>query len=187
MTVAPARYAEHRQMPWQNGLGTTREVARHPADGAVGWRVSIAEVARDSDFSVLPGLDRVIVPCDEAGMRLTVDGVTHDLPAYRPFRFAGEAATSCRVDRPARDLNVMTRRGVYAADVAVRPGGGPVAGRAGEVTFVVPLTGSCTAAGDGLSGTVVLGALDALRLDAGDRCDLDGAGRLAVVRIRRLG
>ena len=45
-------------------------------------------------------------------MRLTVDGVGHDLGLYQPLTFNGAATTSCELPAgPTRDLNLMTTVG----------------------------------------------------------------------------
>ena len=45
----------YRAMPWKNGQGITHEIAREPAAGdSFLWRLSIAEVAADGDFSLVP-------------------------------------------------------------------------------------------------------------------------------------
>jgi environmental stress-induced protein Ves len=142
--------------------------------------VSIADVDASGPFSTFPGVDRVITPCAGPALRLTVDGTEHDLAPYEPFSFPGEASTSCEITAPTRDLNVMTRRGVWTADVRVVPAGGELEARASEVTFAVLLSGSATAAGTGLE----LGTLDGLRPVPGGVTELAGSGRLAIVRIR---
>ncbi|MFM7247546.1 MAG: HutD family protein, partial [Actinomycetota bacterium] len=44
-----------REMPWANGLGTTREIALDPDAGAGGapfrWRLSMADLAGPGPFS----------------------------------------------------------------------------------------------------------------------------------------
>jgi environmental stress-induced protein Ves len=119
--IAPSEY---RRMPWNNGGGTTWEVAIHPpgADwGSFQWRISIAEIERDGDFSSLPGIDRALVVLAGNGMTLT--GAAEralDLRAYDCVAFAGEAHVHSRLfDGATRDFNVMTRRGAARASVRV--------------------------------------------------------------------
>jgi environmental stress-induced protein Ves len=109
------RSAEHRVVPWANGLGVTADVFLGPA-GADDWtwRLSIADVSDDLPFSYMPGIDRHIVVAQGEGMALTIDGA----PEHRmdrstpPLSFAGESATTCRLlDGPIADLNLMLRRG----------------------------------------------------------------------------
>ena len=59
MTHRILRSPDHRRMPWKNGRGETTEIAVHPAGASIddfGWRVSMAGVAEDGDFSLFPGI-----------------------------------------------------------------------------------------------------------------------------------
>ena len=113
------RFADIRPEPWRNGGGVTRELASHPKaasaqDGAWDWRVSIADVSKAGDFSVFPGMERVITIIDGELLLLTVDGSEHPLEKYRPFRFSGEAASSATLPTgDIRDLNVIAREGAF--------------------------------------------------------------------------
>ncbi|MEV7663376.1 HutD family protein [Paenarthrobacter sp. NPDC089316] len=113
------RFADVRPEPWRNGGGVTRELASHPKaasaqDGAWDWRVSIADVSKAGDFSVFPGMERVITIIDGELLLLTVDGSEHPLEKYRPFRFSGEAASSATLPTgDIRDLNVIAREGAF--------------------------------------------------------------------------
>ena len=101
-------------MPWANGGGRTLEVARCWAgSGPFDWRVSIAKVSTSGAFTVLPGIDRVLVLLDVLVMTLTVAGREHQLVCGAPFVFDGGAATSCRV--------VRRRRGRSSSKPAVAP------------------------------------------------------------------
>ncbi|TQS93031.1 HutD family protein [Arthrobacter sp. TS-15] len=113
------RFADIRPEPWRNGGGVTRELASHPKaasaqDGAWDWRVSIADVSKAGEFSVFPGMERVITIIDGELLLLTVDGSEHPLEKYRPFRFSGEAASSATLPTgDIRDLNVIAREGAF--------------------------------------------------------------------------
>ncbi|MET3952191.1 HutD family protein [Arthrobacter sp. UYEF36] len=116
------RYAELKAHPWRNGGGVTRELASHPTaaatqDSTAGgwdWRVSIAEVSKAGDFSAFPGMDRVLTVLEGELLLLSVDGAEHPLEKYRPFRFSGDAAAAGALPTgDIRDLNVITRRGVF--------------------------------------------------------------------------
>lgn len=172
------RFATLRTQPWRNGGGQTRELAAEPGGHGFAWRLSIADVDAGGPFSAFPGVDRVITLCDGPGMSLLVDGVEHELAPDEPFRFPGEAKTSCRISAPTRDLNVMTRRGTCTADMRVVPAAGELVARPGETTFAVLLSGTAT-----VESHVELHALDTLRLVPGTVCQIEGDGRLAVVRI----
>ncbi len=110
--------------PWKNGGGTTREIAAHPQGAGIeafGWRLSVAEVARDGPFSAFPGIDRTIVLLQGAGMRLCDVAAKREHPLTTigaPHAFAGEAAVEARlVGGATSDFNVMTRRGQWSATV----------------------------------------------------------------------
>jgi environmental stress-induced protein Ves len=114
------RAADRIATPWKNGGGVTTEVAAFP-DGATladfGWRVSIAEVRQGGPFSVFPGVDRQLAVL-VGRLQLNVDGRTpvEITPASPPVAFPGDVATTAEpLDTPVLDLNVMTRRGQFAA------------------------------------------------------------------------
>lgn len=120
-------------MRWKNGLGWTSEIAIAPAEadfaaGAFDWRISLAEVEADSDFSPLPGVDRTIALLEGEGMLLS-EGTIETVLARRGqlHGFSGDAAVSCRLLGGAcRDFNVMTRRDAYAHRAWFRPLVGPM-------------------------------------------------------------
>jgi hypothetical protein len=125
------RLADIVATPWKNGGGVTREIATGTrADGGAGWaqdwgwRVSLAEVAADGPFSIFPETDRIIAVIDGRGMDLLrPDGTILALEPFQPMRFAGEAPFEGRLrDGPVRDLNVMARRGLFAAEMEIREG-----------------------------------------------------------------
>jgi environmental stress-induced protein Ves len=121
------RYAELKAIPWRNGGGVTRELARHPRtppaqaslqtaapDDAWDWRVSIAEVSKAGAFSTFAGMDRVLTVVDGELLLLSVDGAEHPLEKYRPFRFSGDAESAGALPTgDIRDLNVITRNGSF--------------------------------------------------------------------------
>ena len=110
---------DYRAMPWKNGRGTTTEIAIHPPSADLAgrpfdWRVSMAEVKEDGDFSAFPGYDRSILVAEGAGMELTFDAAPMAQLAGigAMTEFSGDWRTSCRLlDGAVRDFNVMTRRG----------------------------------------------------------------------------
>ena len=111
---------------WKNGGGVTREIACHPPSANMqdfDWRISIAHIARDGDFSVFAGVDRVITLLEGGGVHLSsADGsVLHALDTpLQPFAFSGDAAVHGRLlNGDCHDFNVMTRRGVCQAEVRV--------------------------------------------------------------------
>ncbi|WP_446666421.1 HutD/Ves family protein [Flexivirga sp. B27] len=176
MTVTVTRFAEATTMPWLGGGGITHELARHPADGDFGWRLSVAEVEQDGPFSRIDGVDRVIVLCSKGRMTLhSPDAV--ELQRFSPYSFEGETEVACTVsDGPTRDFNVMTRRGAYAAHVATVVGGTAMAEvLPGAEVFVFCMDGT-------VSCGVELGPFDLSQLDTAATVDAT-AGAAIVVTI----
>lgn len=185
MSIHLKREHEHERSGWRNGGGTTVELAVSPPAADAGsdfnWRVSMADVAQSGPFSRFPGVDRVIVLVRGPSMTLHDDQRATELLPFETFEFDGNADITCEVEGPCRDLNVMTRRGRASANVEVVSASSrtDVAPSAGSPILIVGLEGSPRLVGDGI----------VLRLEAGDTVtsdesvELDGGGRVAVVRI----
>ena len=125
MQPLTVRTADVPEQPWRNGGGVTRELLALPTGADWRVRVSVADVARDGDFSSFVGVERWFAVVDGAGIVLTVDGQEHRCTRddAEGFAFAGNAPTSCRlIDGATRDLNLMLRgtRGALARVVADR-------------------------------------------------------------------
>lgn len=182
--VRVLRAGEQRRMRWKNGLGWTHELAREPAGEAeaFAWRVSVAEVDADCEFSEFPGVDRSILVLVGGGMELRAGGAPVSLFADGPgLAFAGEAGGQCRLlAGPTRDFNVMTRRGVYTHTLARARLDASLALALGEGTTLVYV-----AAGEVAAAGLMLGPGDCLRIEAvpGDSLTLVGAGELMITRL----
>ena len=95
----------------------TRSGSRFGLGGAFAWRLSIAEVETDGDFSAFPGFARTIMLLEGKGMILGFAGrgapvapVRLERP-WRPHRFSGDWSTNCRlIDGGVRDFNLMVDR-----------------------------------------------------------------------------
>ena len=62
-------------MPWRNGAGVTREIAREPAQGEhFAWRLSLASLQGDGPFSSYTGYQRCVALVEGRGFRLHVAG-----------------------------------------------------------------------------------------------------------------
>lgn len=113
--VRVVRFETYRNMPWRNGKGFTLEIAREPATGAdFAWRLSLADIDRDGDFSAYPGYRRALVLIAGHALKLTFEGhgscFLHG--ARRAARFEGEWQTRCAVPQgPCTDLSLIVRRG----------------------------------------------------------------------------
>ena len=193
------RFADLKSEPWRNGGGVTRQIAGHSgaasghADASKhngwDWRVSIAEISKAGDFSPFPGMERVLTVVEGELLLLTVDDAEHPLEKYRPFRFSGEAGTTCALPTgDIRNLNVITRAGKYKGFTSIielsKKRAHPLfAGQLG-----VLLQGQATAAdgpeaASGASGPVALDRYDAVVGSDSSSPEVLGRGFLAVVSI----
>lgn len=121
--------SSYRRMRWKNGAGWTSEIALEPGDdGEFAWRISIAEIDADSDFSIFPNIDRTLLVLSGGGMILDIaGGASMTLrPLENPFVFPGESIIRARLaSGPTRDFNVMTRRTVFTHQLSLHARGRP--------------------------------------------------------------
>ncbi len=100
-------------MPWRNGAGVTREIARAPAQGEnFAWRLSLATLQTSGPFSSYSGYHRGVALVDGRGFRLSVAGTAaRDLTVRGDYAlFPGAAESSCEIlDGPCTDLSLMVR------------------------------------------------------------------------------
>lgn len=160
------RSAEHRVMPWKNGLGQTTEIAVHPPRATVesfDWRISMASVASDGPFSAFPGIDRTLAVLGGQGLDLTIAGKPTRLHSGSlPLSFPADVEISAKLlAGPITDLNVMTRRGRYAHEVMPLQAEGTVTlNLAGDTVVIVCQSGSVEVSGKDQVETMQ--ALDAI-------------------------
>lgn len=187
VTRLPAH--DYRRMRWKNDRGWTREILRVPDHDDYDWRVSIAEIDSDCDFSPFPGCDRVLVLLRGNGMRLSfADGRSVELdPPHGRIAFRGEDAATCSLhDGPTHDFNLIWKRDRVRAELLHRPLVGPMVFLPDPgVTWLIHV----------MAGRAVLkDRPEIASLDTGDsillhadpgagRCILDGGGELLLARI----
>ena len=170
------RTADYQRMRWKNGAGWTTELAVEPAADGFVWRVSIAEIDADGEFSRFPGVDRSILVLAGAGMRLTIGAgpavrLTVDSDA---LAFAGELPVFCTLlGGPTRDFNVMTRRGEVAHTLERAQAGDFVLAGAGLVYVV---SGSAQVEGNALATG------DSVQTDGAEPMMVEGEAALVVLR-----
>ena len=170
---------------WKNGGGVTREIARDGEGAAFGWRISIADVARDGAFSLFPGYRRWLTVISGDGMRLEPEsGVAIDAALLSPVHFSGDVELYGRLNGgPCRDFNLIYDPARFAASMCVIRGGaaisGPTVGR--EASGVLLLSGEADA-GEALAPfdyAILERDDEAIRLDANAcavRIDLSPVG-----------
>lgn len=112
------KYAAYRIMPWRNGRGSTLEIAREPAAGDdFAWRLSLADIDRDGEFSAYRGYRRalVLVAGDSLRLKFRRHGNCLLDPARRVARFEGDWETRCSIPQGrCTDLSLIVRRGSAA-------------------------------------------------------------------------
>lgn len=165
--------AGYRSMPWRNGKGMTREIARAPeATAEFDWRLSLASLSEDGPFSNYEGYERAVVLVEGEGF--TLDFGADDRRALTVAGahaiFDGGQGVRCHlVSGPCRDLSLMVRLpGTVSAVRAIRISAATAFGGTGVHRALYVLAGACrVAAGDAVGN---LGAGDTLLLrpeDAG--------------------
>jgi environmental stress-induced protein Ves len=192
MRLLPER--GYRRVRWKNGLGWTTEIAAEPPEGEWDWRISIATVDADSEFSRFPGIDRSLLVLDGAGMVLDVEGQgTFTLLADGPpLAFSGDVATSSRLlAGPTRDFNVMTRRGVVSHALSRQPLAGSLAlvRAAASLLLIHSVDGDVMIEPAGelapTSGGLALAPGDSAIVDDQPGVTLTGTATLVLVELRR--
>jgi environmental stress-induced protein Ves len=113
---------EFTVVPWKNGLGHTTELAI--SDGGsldnFDWRLSIASVVNDGDFSNFSGYQRNLVLIEGNGLTLDhrngdVDKLTQILDIAR---FDGASKThGALVNGGIKDFNIMTNQMAFTPEV----------------------------------------------------------------------
>jgi uncharacterized protein len=180
--------ADYRRVRWKNGRGWTTELAVQPARGDFDWRVSIADVDADSEFSRFPGIDRSILVLAGEGLELQVGSEPPFAlrAADGSFGFSGDLAVHARLIRgPTRDFNVMTRRGQFEHVLGTRTLGEPLhlERQAGEGWLIYLLRG--TARIDMLDVVAGQSVLSGPEIVTRPPVLLGGAGELVLVRLTR--
>lgn len=166
-------------MPWRNGGGVTRELLREPTHGdPFDWRVSVAQVDHDGPFSSFPGHERILVLLAGTGMDLHAGDHTVELrPPFGVHRFPGELHIDATLlDGPTSDFNLMWRRDVLDAELAVVALDGAVSLGAHYPVLCFVAAGSMRVGGDDLH------VGDLARLDGAQR--VEGRGTVLVCSLR---
>jgi environmental stress-induced protein Ves len=101
------------RMAWKNGQGTSWEIARGDRpSGVASWRLSIAEISADAEFSIFQNIERHLTVIEGNGIVLSSPLAGEKiLNRFDSLRFAGEDPIRARsIAGPTRDLNLMVDR-----------------------------------------------------------------------------
>ena len=127
-------------MAWKNGGGMTRKIVREPAGASLDdfdWRVSVADIAAAGPFSRFVGVDRHLLLLEGDGVNLTSEeaGMNVNLLADDTvLAFSGDVDMNSQLLGGAvRDFNVMTKRGMWQAQVSVWSEAASVEAQAGLI------------------------------------------------------
>lgn len=163
-----------RVMPWANGRGVTREIARAEQDGALLWRLSLADVAEDGSFSAFPGLARILTVVEGAGMRLAGPETALAAKPWVPVRFSGDMAIEGRLAAgPVRDLNLIFDPARLRPRVRIVTGAGRIEAATATLLWLDSLG----------AGASPLRPGDSAELARGEALDLPDGARAAVLEL----
>lgn len=174
-----------RAEPWANGGGSTTVLDSGPDASDWQWRLSIAQIDRDADFSSLPGVRRQFAALDAPLTLRFPDGTARQLLRLGIARFDGGAAPRAELtDGPTRAFNLMLRDGIEG-ELVVRPLTGAMLLPASSAShwFVHLLAGRAQIHAGPEATAVAQG--ESLWIDAhtGERLRLDGGGEIVLVRL----
>jgi environmental stress-induced protein Ves len=173
------RAASRSSTRWLNGRGETSELARHPRVTPANWwwRVSVATIAEDSQFSAFPGCDRVLMPLN-GDVRLVTNGTQQEVSTFGTVCFRGEdAVQAVQVTQLTTALNVIVSRAWGTADMKIRTArGSRIAPGPRQIVFVIALSSSVVTSAGALS------YLDAATVETDDELVVD-QGLVAEIRL----
>ena len=112
---------EYTSMPWKNGKGVTREIAKSSGENGLIWRLSSTEITQDGPFSNFPNLSRVLIVTNGVGIRLidTNTDVKMLASLHKPTKFSGNQPIEAQLIKgPIQNFNVIyhptkTKSSVY--------------------------------------------------------------------------
>jgi len=101
---------EYTSMPWKNGKGITREVAKSCGDNGLIWRLSLAYMTKNGHFSNFPNLSRILTVTIGFGVSL-IDTSTNAkvlAPLHKPTLFSGDQSIEAQlINGPIQNFNVI--------------------------------------------------------------------------------
>lgn len=117
------RSQDYELKPWKNGLGKTREIIGKSAGEKLAWRLSLAIVESDGQFSNFDGFDRILTVVRGAGMRLIGSDAVYEAQPFTPIRFpGGERITGRCYSVPIENFNLIFDPEQVTADVRIVSG-----------------------------------------------------------------
>ncbi len=113
------RAVDLKKTLWKNGSGFSSLVIAHPHGSSVtgfDWRVSVAEINSDGEFSQFPSCDRALVLLNPGGVILNGEKIE----PLTIVRFPGEITSRAELTGEfARDFGVIWKRDLYKVDISI--------------------------------------------------------------------
>jgi environmental stress-induced protein Ves len=101
---------DYTSMPWKNGRGITREIAKSYSDKGLIWRLSSANITQDGPFSNFPNLSRILIVTTGIGVRLIDTNTDAKMlaPLHKATLFSGDQPIEAQlINGPIQNFNVI--------------------------------------------------------------------------------
>jgi len=117
------RFSALVDVPWKNGSGGTRNIAKGMIADKTVWTVSRADVVQNGPFSDFTGMMRILTVVSGGAMRLDNPITSLEAELWKPVRFDGALEIWSHLkDGPLTDLNLMFDPLQCTGDVTLRRG-----------------------------------------------------------------
>ena len=117
------RLNELIDVPWKNGGGTTRDVAKGMRHEQVAWMISRADVAQNGPFSDFTGMKRVLTVVSGGTMTLHTSTTSLEANLWEPVSFDGALKIQSHLqDGPLTALNLKFDPSLCDGHVMIRQG-----------------------------------------------------------------
>lgn len=115
-------YFDMRKMSvnlWRNAAGETREICTFPpAKRDFYWRASITSIAANGEFSLFPGMERIVTLLEGGEMFLeSADRFNHTLKPLQPFSFAADLVVKAKLTAGQMSMDIACWASVSAGSV----------------------------------------------------------------------
>lgn len=95
-------------VPWKNGGGVTRNIAKGHHPDQLAWTLSRADVSQNGPFSDFAGMVRILTVVSGGTMTLDTPTSSIEVRTWEPVRFDGGLKVYARLaNGPLTDLNLM--------------------------------------------------------------------------------
>jgi environmental stress-induced protein Ves len=189
---------EFKTIPWKNGQGSTTELVISPGATLDGfdWRLSIAKVDQDGDFSDFSGYMRDLVLIEGQGITLQHVGIksteTHELSSLLTVsHFDGGCKTFGQLaSGPIKDFNIMVNKNTYQSRVETYLEKQTIELKPKEICFVFCLSGELKLKSTEDNTNTILSERHLLKISASSSKQLEylaDGEKMIVVYIEALG